>query len=79
MSDCLYVVKLQLRSHWALLRDATLRVLAAADVAGVRAILVHALSEDAKRFYERCGFAESPTDPMTLVVTLKDVKTALDL
>jgi len=62
-----------------LLRDATLRVLAAADVAGVRAILVHALSEDAKRFYERCGFAESPTDPMTLVVTLKDVKTALDL
>lgn len=62
-----------------LLRDATLRVLSAADVAGVRAILVHALSDDAKRFYESCGFVESPTDPMTLVVTLKDVKTALDL
>ena len=59
------------------MRDATLRVLGAADVAGVRAILVHALSEDAKRFYESCGFMESPTDPMMLVVTLKDLTSSL--
>ena len=46
-------------------------------MAGVRAILVHALSEDAKRFYESCGFMESPTDPMMLVVTLKDLTSSL--
>lgn len=63
----------------ALLRDAVLRTLGAADVAGVRAILVHALSEDAKRFYSRCGFVESPTHPMTLVVMLKDIKASLGI
>lgn len=62
-----------------LLRDATLRVLSAADVAGVRAILIHALSEDAKQFYERCGFVESPTHPMTLLAMLKDIKAIFQL
>lgn len=61
----------------ALLRDAVLRTLNAAEVAGIRAILVHALSEEAKRFYKSCGFMESPTNPMTLVVTLGDIKQAL--
>ena len=61
----------------ALLRDAVLRTLNAAEVAGVRAILVHAISEDAKRFYQSCSFVESPTNPMTLVVTLEDIKKAL--
>jgi GNAT superfamily N-acetyltransferase len=61
----------------ALLRDAVLRTLNAAEVAGVRAILVHAISEDAKRFYQSCSFMESPTNPMTLVVTLDDIKKAL--
>ena len=61
----------------ALLRDAVLRTLNAAEVAGVRAILVHAISEDAKRFYQSCSFMESPTNPMTLVVTLEDIKNAL--
>jgi GNAT superfamily N-acetyltransferase len=56
----------------ALLRDAILRTLQAADIAGIRAILVHAISEDAKRFYERCGFLPSPVDPMTLMITLRD-------
>ena len=41
----------------ALLRDAILRTLQAAAIGGIRAILVHAISEDAKRFYERCGLA----------------------
>jgi GNAT superfamily N-acetyltransferase len=61
----------------ALLRDAVLRTLQAADIAGIRAILVHAISEDAKRFYERCGFAASPVDPMTLMITLRDAERAL--
>jgi GNAT superfamily N-acetyltransferase len=47
-----------------LLRDAILRTLQAADIAGIRAILVHAISEDAKKFYERCGFSPSPVDAM---------------
>ena len=42
----------------AVLRDALLRTLRAADVAGIRAVLLHAISEDAKRFYLRHGFAE---------------------
>lgn len=48
----------------ALLRDALLRTLQAADIAGIRAMLVHAISDEAKRFYERCGFQPSPVDPM---------------
>ena len=63
----------------ALLRDAVLRILNAAEIAGVRAILVHAISKEAKRFYESYDFMESPTNPMTLVVTLKDIRAALDL
>lgn len=61
----------------ALLRDAVLRTLQAADIVGIRAILVHALSKDARRFYESCGFQPSPVDPMTLMVTLKDARRAV--
>lgn len=61
----------------ALLRDAALRTLQAADIAGIRAILVHAISEDARRFYQRCGFQPSPVDPMTLMITLRDAEQAL--
>ena len=61
----------------ALLRDAVLRTMQAADIAGIRAMLVHAISEDAKRFYERCGFQPSPLDPMTLMVTMRDAHRAL--
>ena len=56
----------------AVLRDAVLRTLQAADIAGIRAILVHAISEDAKRFYERSGLSASPIDPLTLMVTVRD-------
>jgi len=61
----------------ALLRDAVLRTLHAAELAGIRAMLVHAISEDAKLFYERCGFQPSPIDPMTLMITLRDAAMAL--
>ena len=54
----------------ALLRDAILRILQAADIIGVRAILVHVLSEKAKRFYEECGFTASPINPLTLMLSL---------
>lgn len=60
-----------------LLRDAVLRVTAAADSIGVRAILVHAISDSAKAFYERHGFAPSPVDPMSLMITVGDARKAL--
>ena len=51
-----------------LLRDAVLRTLQAAEIAGIRAILVHAISDAAKRFYEKYGFITSPVDPMTVMI-----------
>ncbi len=61
----------------ALVRDATLRVLQAADVIGIRGLLVHALSIDAKVFYEKLGFEPSVLDPLVLTVTLADLKANL--
>ncbi|HZZ90213.1 MAG TPA: GNAT family N-acetyltransferase [Caulobacteraceae bacterium] len=57
-----------------LLRDAAMRVAGAASTIGVRVLLVHAMSEPAKRFYERFGFRASTLDPMTLMVTVEEVK-----
>ena len=62
-----------------LLRDAVLRTLHAARTAGICAILVHAISEDAKHFYKACGFQQSSVDPMTLMASLNDVKSCLGL
>jgi len=56
----------------ALLRDAVLRTLQAADIAGICAILVHAISERARQFYEERGFMASPMDPMTLMITVSE-------
>lgn len=58
----------------ALFRDSALRVLNAADVVGIRGILVHAISDDAKAFYLALGFDPSALDPMTLMVTLADLR-----
>jgi len=57
-----------------LLKDAMLRTLQAADIAGVRAFVVHAKDDDARAFYERFDFAPSPTDPFHLMLLLKDVR-----
>jgi len=57
-----------------LLRDAALRVAGAADTIGVRVFLVHALSDDARRFYERYGFRASPLEPMTLMITIDELR-----
>jgi GNAT superfamily N-acetyltransferase len=62
----------------ALFRDAACRVSAAADSIGIRGIVVHAISEDARRFYIALGFDPCPADSMTLVVTLADVRAAFD-
>jgi GNAT superfamily N-acetyltransferase len=57
----------------ALLRDSVLRTRQAADVIGIRAMVVHAIAVDAKRFYERYGFTQSPIDPMTQMISLADL------
>ena len=62
-----------------LLRDAVLRALAAGGAIGVRAILVHAISDQAKTFYERFGFRASPIEPMTLMMTLAEAQRMLQL
>lgn len=56
----------------ALLRDAVLRVVCAAETIGVRALLVHAISDEAKAFYERRGFRPSAIEPMTLMITIEE-------
>jgi GNAT superfamily N-acetyltransferase len=61
----------------ALLRDAILRTVQAAEIAGIRAILVHAISENARRFYEKSGFVSSPVDPMTLMITVAEAARTL--
>ena len=48
------------------------------EIAGIRAILVHAISEPAKRFYEGCGFTASPIDPLTVMLTVAEVKHILN-
>jgi GNAT superfamily N-acetyltransferase len=62
----------------ALFLDAARRIIAAAGIIGIRGILVHAMSEDAQLFYRRLGFESSPISPLTLMVTLADVRTGLD-
>ena len=60
-----------------LLADGVKRTLQAAEIAGIRAFVVHVLSEEAKRFYEQFAFQPSPTDPMDLMITLKDAQSNL--
>ncbi len=60
-----------------LLRDAILRTLGVSKQAGIKALLVHALSDAAHKFYRQCGFIESPLDPMVLMITLKDAEQQL--
>lgn len=55
----------------ALLRDAVERTAAAGAIIGLRGLLVHALSAAAAEFYARYGFSPSPTNPLTLVMSLK--------
>ena len=61
----------------AMVRDACLRVINAADAIGIRGLIVHALSDEARGFYEHVGFDPSPLDPMTLMATIADVRAGL--
>jgi predicted N-acetyltransferase YhbS len=57
-----------------LLRDAITRCVGVAEQVGVRAMLVHALSEGARAFYAQFDFEPSPTDPLHLMLTMKDAR-----
>jgi predicted N-acetyltransferase YhbS len=61
----------------SLFRDAAMRVSHAADTIGIRGIVVHALSDDARKFYLALGFMECPGEPLILVVNLQDLRVAL--
>lgn len=61
----------------ALLRDAGSRVAEAAAIVGIRGIGVHALSNEARQFYQAIGFEASPSDPMILAITLDDLVRSL--
>ncbi|WP_298966401.1 GNAT family N-acetyltransferase [uncultured Methylobacterium sp.] len=75
--------RLAVDRHWqrkglgvALLQDAVLRTAQASHILGIRGLLVHAISQEARAFYERYGFVRSPTDPMMLILSLKGVALA---
>ena len=60
-----------------LLKDALERTVRAADIGGLRAMLVHAKDDSARAFYEHFNFEPSPTDPYHLFMLLKDLKRAV--
>jgi len=60
-----------------LLRDAILRSVAASEIIGVRALLVHALNDTARAFYAHFDVGPSPTDPLHLLLLMKDARAAI--
>ena len=61
----------------ALFQDAAFRVINAAETIGIRGLLVHALSEKARAFYLGLGLEPSALDPMTLMVTMADLRATM--
>jgi hypothetical protein len=49
----------------------------AAEAIGIRGVLVHAISDEAMAFYLALGLSASPLDPMTLMITLADLRDSL--
>ena len=77
------LARLAVRSDWqgrgvgaGLLRDALERTMNAADIAGIRALAVHAKDESAAAFYQHFGFVPSPTDARHLFMLIKDIRAA---
>lgn len=75
------LARLAVDRHWqnrgigaGLLKDAMLRTLQAADIVGIRALVVHAKDDAAKAFYQHFDFVPSPSDPFHLFILLKDVR-----
>lgn len=61
----------------ALLKDALSRIASAADIVGIRAVLVHAIDGEAGRFYKKFGFEETPIDDLHLMLLMKDLRASL--
>lgn len=57
-------------------RDAILRSVAASEIIGVRALLVHAIDDTTRAFYAHFNFEPSPTDPLHLLLLMKDARSA---
>jgi GNAT superfamily N-acetyltransferase len=79
------LARLAIATHWqgkglgsGLLKDAMLRTLQAADIAGIRAFAVHAKDDQARAFYERFDFVASPSDPYHLFRLLKDIRAIVE-
>jgi GNAT superfamily N-acetyltransferase len=79
------LARLAIATHWqgkglgsGLLKDAMLRTLAAADIAGIRTFAVHAKDDQARAFYERFDFVASPSDPYHLFRLLKDIRAIVE-
>lgn len=60
-----------------LLQDAMRRALTVSDELGVRVLLVHAIDDRARSYYERFGFEPSPADPLSLQLLIKDIRATL--
>ena len=78
------LARLAVRTDWqgkrigaGLMKDAIVRTLQAADLAGIRAFVVHAKDDAAGSFYRHFGFAGSPTDPLHLFALIKDLRGAI--
>lgn len=61
----------------ALLKDALLRIERAADILGIRAVLVHAIDQQARAFYEKFDFDPCPGDDLHLMLLMKDLRKLL--
>lgn len=62
----------------ALLKDALARITQAADIVGARAVLVHAIDDQARKFYERFDFEPSPIHELQMMLLMKDLRKALE-
>jgi len=60
-----------------LLKDAILRVIQAAEIVGIRGVLVNAIDDTARALYERYGFRRSATFPLKLMITLTEARRML--
>lgn len=63
----------------ALLKDAILKTITASEIAGLRALAVHAIDDAAARFYKKSGFVPSPLNPRTLLLPIETARAALGL
>ena len=63
----------------ALLQDAVLRTIQVSEIAGVKALLVHAISVKAVEFYKKWGFHPSPVNPKTLFLSIRQAKELLGI